>query len=139
MSGADEYRVEVELGDEGHGLSLGDRLHSLDLDDEARERLGSAVIVTRDGPHLFLYAATRESAAEAQRVVRELLAEEEIPAEVQATRWHPTEHEWVGADTPIPETSGEPVPSDDDTEDLDDPRFVQLASYKPRFLRDLGL
>src|SRR5688572_22676991 len=61
----DEFRVEVELADEGHGLSLGERLRALDLDDEARERLGSRVIVTRDGSHLFLYANTRESCAEA--------------------------------------------------------------------------
>ena len=30
---ADEWRVEVELTDEGHGLTVGDRLRSLDLDD----------------------------------------------------------------------------------------------------------
>lgn len=138
----DEYRVAVELGDEGHGLSLGDRLHSLDLDDDARERLGSAVIVTRDGPHLCLYASTRESAGEAERVVGELLAEEQIPAQVRTTRWHPVEHEWVDADAPMPETAEEVAPSaDEDDEDFrpEDPRFVQLASYKPRFLRDLGL
>ena len=70
----DEFRVEVELAEEGHGLSLGERLRALDLDDEARERLGSRVIVTRDGSQLFLYANTRESCAEAERVVRELLA-----------------------------------------------------------------
>jgi hypothetical protein len=33
---AEEWRVEVNLEDEGHGLPLGDRLRSLDLDDEAR-------------------------------------------------------------------------------------------------------
>ena len=34
----EEFRVEVELGDEDHHLSLGDRLHALDLDDEASRR-----------------------------------------------------------------------------------------------------
>ena len=38
----------------------------------------SRVIVTRDGPHLFLYANSRESCAEAERVVRELLADEGV-------------------------------------------------------------
>ncbi len=50
----------------------------MDLDDEARERLGSRVIVTRDGSHLFLYANTQASCEEAERVVRELIAEDEL-------------------------------------------------------------
>ena len=37
---ADEWRVEVELDEERHGFSLGERLRSHSLDDEARERLG---------------------------------------------------------------------------------------------------
>jgi hypothetical protein len=45
----DEFRVEVELDDDEHGYSTGERLRALDLDDEARERLGSMVMVTRDG------------------------------------------------------------------------------------------
>ena len=49
---SEEWRVEVELTDEGHGLSLGERLRSMDLDDEARERLGGDVIVTRDGSRI---------------------------------------------------------------------------------------
>ena len=53
----DEFRVEVVLTEEEHSFSLGERLHGLDLDDEARERLGSKAIVTRDGLHLFVYAA----------------------------------------------------------------------------------
>ena len=56
---SDEWRVEVELGDEQHHLTLGERLRTLDLDDEARSRLGDRVIATRDGDHMFLYADTR--------------------------------------------------------------------------------
>ena len=52
----DEWRVEVALSAEGEGLSLGERLRTLDLDDEARERLGGRVVVTRDGARMFLYA-----------------------------------------------------------------------------------
>jgi hypothetical protein len=59
---SDEWRVVVDLDDEEHGFTLGERLRSLDLDDEARERLGDRVIVTRDGAKLFLYATTEEQA-----------------------------------------------------------------------------
>jgi hypothetical protein len=140
-----EFRVEVALAEEGHGLSLGERLRALDLDDEARERLGSRVIVTRDGPHLFLYANSRESCAEAERVVRELLEADGLTASVRATRWHPVAEEWQDADEPLPDTPEalklEQRAHDEraDDEDLHAPEFVQLASYKPKFLRDLGL
>ncbi len=140
-----EFRVEVELAEEGHGLSLGDRLRALDLDDEARERLGSRVIVTRDGPHLFLYANSRESCAESARVVRELLEADGLTASVRATRWHPVAEQWKDADEPLPDTpetlAAEQRTHDEhgDDEDLHAPEFVQLASYKPKFLRDLGL
>jgi hypothetical protein len=144
----DEFRVEVELADEGHGLSLGERLKALDLDDEAQERLGSRVIVTRDGPHLFLYANSRESAAEAERVVRELLADEGLEATVQATRWHPHAEAWKDADEPLPDTpeaieaerrAHEAQEADEGEEPLHAPEFVLLGRYKPKFLRDLGL
>jgi hypothetical protein len=51
----EEFKVEVELGDEEHHLSFWKRLRSLDVDDEARKRLGSRVTVTRDGNRIQLY------------------------------------------------------------------------------------
>jgi hypothetical protein len=104
---ADEWRVEVDLEDQQHGLTLGERLRSLDLDDAARERLGDRVIVTRDGPRVFLYAATEEQAREAERVARDLVAAEGLSAETALTRWHPDQDEWKDASLPIPQTESE--------------------------------
>jgi hypothetical protein len=103
----DEWRVEVALGEEGHGLTLGERLRSLDLDDEARERLGRRVVVTRDGSHLFLYARSEEAAKEAERVARELVAAEGLGGRVSLTRWHPVEEAWKDASKPLPTTQEE--------------------------------
>ncbi len=103
----DEWRVEVVLGADDHGQSLGERLHRLQLDDEARKRLGSSVVVTRDGNHLFLYAWHEESAREAESVVRELMEEDNLAGEVRLTRWHPTADEWLPADQPLPESEPE--------------------------------
>jgi len=94
---ADEWRVEVELGDEQHHLTLGERLRSLDLDDEARKRLGARVIVTRDGSHLFLYAGSEQAAREAERVARELVASEGLSGEVSVTRWDEADEAWEDA------------------------------------------
>jgi hypothetical protein len=103
----DEFRVEVELDDERHGYSLGERLRAVRLDDDARERLGREVIVTRDGSKLFLYAADEQHAREAERVVRALVAAEGLSADIAVTRWHPIEEAWREASLPLPETDEE--------------------------------
>jgi len=144
----DEFRVEVELDADHDGLTVSERLRAFDLDDDARKRLGSRVTVTRDRSHLFLYAHTRESCAAAESVVREILAADEISASIAATRWHPVAQEWKDADLPLPEA---PEEIDAERREHDEreaetgeqpvlrPEFVLLDSYKPEFLRDLGL
>jgi hypothetical protein len=97
-----EWRVEVKLDDEKHD-SLGDRLKTLDLDDDARERLGGSVIVTRDGAHMFLYAWHEPSAREAERTVRDLMEEEGLSGQVQLMRWHPVAEAWRPADESLPD------------------------------------
>jgi hydroxymethylpyrimidine/phosphomethylpyrimidine kinase len=104
---ATEWRVEVELHDEGHGYGLGERLRALRLDDEARERLGRRVIVTRDGSRVFLYADSEETTREAERVVRELVAEHELTADIRITRWDPVEEAWKDASEPLPASEEE--------------------------------
>jgi hypothetical protein len=103
----EDWRVEVELDDEEHGYSLGERLRAVDLDGEARQRLGRRVIVTRDGSRLFLYTRTGEEAEEAARVVRELVRAEEVTAEIRTKRWHPVEEAWEDASVPLPRTGAE--------------------------------
>jgi hypothetical protein len=103
----DDWRVEIELNDEEHGYSLGERLRAHDLDDEARQRLGRRAIVTRDGSRLFVYTRTDAEAAEAARVVRELLEADRLTADLRITRWHPVEESWEDASLPLPRTEAE--------------------------------
>ena len=103
----DEWRVEVELDDEAHGFPLGERLRAHDLDDEARERLGGRVIVTRDGSRLYLYAPSADAAREAERVVRELLAADRLTADVAVTRWDEAEDAWVAPSGEVVESARE--------------------------------
>jgi hypothetical protein len=103
----DEWRVEIDLEDEGEHLALGERIRSLDLDDEARRRLGGSVTVTRDGPRMFLYASSESAAREAERVARDLLGAEGLNAQVRVTRWHPVEEAWRDASEPLPRTEEE--------------------------------
>ena len=106
MAGED-WRVEVELKDHEHGFSLGERLRALDLDDDARKRLGRRVIVTRDGSKLFLYTTTEAEATEAARVVQELAAADRLTAEVRTTRWHPVGEAWEDPSVPLPSTDAD--------------------------------
>src|SRR5689334_25196731 len=91
----DEFKVEVELGDEAHHLSFWDRLRSLDLDDAARQRLGSRVTVTRDGNRIQLYTRSLQDAKEAERTTRELVLADGITAEYTLSRWDASAQQWV--------------------------------------------
>ena len=103
----DEWRVEIDLDDEEHGYGLSERLRARDLDDEAQKRLGGRVMVTRDGPRVFLYAGSQDETREAERIARELVTEEDLTAEIRATRWHPVEEAWKDASIPLPRTEEE--------------------------------
>ena len=107
MNPSDEWRVEIDLDDEEHGYALGEQIRALDLDDDARRRLGGSVTVTRDGPHMFLYAVSEDAVREAERVARELIGAEELSADVRVTRWHPDEEAWKDASEPLPQTEEE--------------------------------
>lgn len=103
----DEWRVQVALRDEKHGQSVGERMRSLLIDEEARGLLGDGVIVTRDDLDLFLYAGDEAGAREAERVIRDLLSEDQLQADVKLTRWHPVQEEWVDAAVPLPQTDAD--------------------------------
>lgn len=137
----DEYRIEVDLDDVAHGHPLSERLRALDLDDEVAGRLGERVIVTRDGPKLFVYTGSSEAATEAEGVVRTALAEDGLTASVRRRRWNPVDRFWQDADEPVSE--GEAATSDHlrraVEEGVPHPLFVYLESYEPEFMRDLGI
>ena len=129
----EEFRVEVELGDDEHRLSFWERMRSLDLNDDAHRRLGSRVTITRDGNLMYLYTHSLADAQEAERTVKTLVADDHLSAEYTVARWSAEEQEWVdpvGGDAVTDDAPDTPVP---------DPSYVILEAYKPEFLRDLGL
>ncbi len=135
---SDEYRLEIDLHDALHGL--GDRLHSLDLDDDVEQRLGDRVIVTRDGERLYVYTETSDAAVEAQRVVERVLAEDGLSAAVRRRRWNASERFWQDADEPLARAD-DPTPHDygrdAKQEGIPHPLFVFIEGHEPEFMRDL--
>lgn len=129
----EEFKVEVELGSREHRLSFWERLRTLDLDDDARERLGSTVTVTRDGDRIQLYTRSLADAQEAERTLRALVADDDVSAQYTVSRWNAERQEWVDP------ASGQEVDGDVPETPAPDPQYIILEAYKPAFLRDLGL
>ena len=125
----DEWRVEVELEDEDQGFSLGDMLRTHDLDDEARDRLGRGVIVTKDGPRLYVYATSEPQVREAERVVRELVAADDRTATIAVTRWHPDEEAWKDASLPLPVTEADRAAERARLEEAEEREAVHEGAY----------
>jgi hypothetical protein len=134
---ADEWRVEVHLEDEGHGLTLGDRLKSLDLDDEARERLGEKVIVTRDGSRMFLYTDSETSARKAEEVTTQLAGSEGLEAKTRITRWDPDADEWVDRAAPRPQSEAERVEEQREHEKREEREAAATGKYEWELRVDL--
>jgi hypothetical protein len=135
----EEFRVEVALSDEGHRLTVWDRLRALDLDDDARKRLGGQVTVTRDGNRMLMYTQTLEDAQEAERTAKELVTADGLEAEYTITRWNASQQDW--ADPSVPDGAHDAASDEAKNAGMEvpDPRYVVMQAYKPEFLRDLGL
>jgi hypothetical protein len=125
----DEWRVEIDLDDEAHGFGIGERLRAHSLDDEARKRLGGRVVVTRDGPRVFLYSGSEAEAREAEAVARELVANDDLSADIKVTRWHPTAEEWQDASLPLPATAAEEHEETREKERHEDAEALEEDSY----------
>ena len=61
---ADDWRVTIDFDDEGDGTQFAEWLAAVDLEGEERTTLGDRVIVSRDGPRVYLYADSEEPARE---------------------------------------------------------------------------
>jgi hypothetical protein len=101
----EDWRVTVTLPDERHVPQVTRAVHEHELKQDVRHRLGHRVAVSADGPHIFLYAATEDAAREAERIVRDVLAQRQLTAEFTLDHWHPIEEEWADASVPLPQTA----------------------------------
>jgi hypothetical protein len=107
---ADDFRLAVEFEQDDHGLHFGRLLGKRGVEKDLRDELGDRnVVVTGDGSHVFLYTATLKQAQVAERVVREVLSEQDdLHATVSPImRWHPVEERWEDASDALPRTRQE--------------------------------
>jgi hypothetical protein len=104
---ADDWRVTIDFDDEGDGTQLAEWLAAVDLEGEQRSSLGDRVIVSREGPRVFLYADSEAPAREVLRTVSARIEHEGHSAVTSLERWHPVEQVWKDGSVPLPETAAE--------------------------------
>jgi hypothetical protein len=102
---ADDWRVSITFQEPAHAGRLAELLREHRVTDDARRRLGNRIVVSEDGGELFLYAGSEDAAREAEHLVRDVLAQHQMGADVTVSRWHPAEEEWADAGAPLPETA----------------------------------
>jgi hypothetical protein len=98
---SDDWRIRIELPEEGHAESLLGRL-GLDLGSDeakhlAKELEGRRLAVSQDDNELFVYASSAAEAERARKIVEAELSDEGIEARTSAVeRWLPDEERWTG-------------------------------------------
>ena len=102
---ADDWRVTITFRDEADVQQAVRSVREHEVEDDVRGRLGHRVAMSVDGPAVFLYAGSEDTAREADRVVREVLAQHQLSAEFTLDRWHPLEEEWEDVSVPMPDTA----------------------------------
>jgi hypothetical protein len=99
----DDFRLTVALQQEDEANELLESLHELQL--EGRGAFDERVIVSHEGPNVFLYADSEERLEHARELVDARLSELGLGAMMLFTRWHPIEQRWEDADLPLPITA----------------------------------
>ena len=104
---ADDWRVTIDFDDEGDGTQLTEWLAAVDLEGVERSSLGDRVVVSRDGPRVYLYSDSEEPAREVLRTVAARIEQEGHAAVTVLERWHPVEQVWKDGSVPLPDTAEE--------------------------------
>jgi hypothetical protein len=105
-----------------------------EVEDDIRRRVGGNIAVGAGDTQIFLYAGTEIAAREAERVARDLLARQDIPAEFALHRWHPIEEEWESPDVAMPQTEAERQAEHQRLEDeeANESRAAGIAQWEAR-------
>ena len=104
----DDWRVSATFEEEGGGLHLFRKLPEVQVAGDVRDRLGDRLSVSREGHTVFVYADAEGPAREAERILRDEVAESGHEAVIEVTRWHPVERRWEDPTVRRPDLRGGP-------------------------------
>jgi hypothetical protein len=101
----DDWRVRIDVHDDGMARRLTEQLNADELEHDLRQSFHDRVVISVDGPVLFCYAGSREQAEGAAGLVRRLAQQHEMTVDVQIAQWHPAAEEWESPDAPLPSSA----------------------------------
>jgi hypothetical protein len=103
----DDWRLQIDLEDDGLGGEIADHLRSAELEHDLAVDVGRRVIVSHEGERIFLYAGDRAQLDSARGVIQKYLDSKGWEAKMELRRWHPVANEWEDPDKPLPTTEAE--------------------------------
>ncbi len=106
---SDDWRLEVVLPGERDARDLAERLAQYNQRHDLGDAFQDRVVVSHDGERVFAYAATREQADAAARVINSVAAERQWQITTELRRWHPVAEQWEDPDAPLPQSDAELV------------------------------
>ena len=104
---SDDWRLKVELVDDGAAKALSERLEAERLGEGLQKSFGDRLIVSGDGPDVLVYAGQREQADAAAEAIRAIAGEHGWDVELELKRWHPEAEEWEDPEKPLPTSDAE--------------------------------
>jgi hypothetical protein len=107
VTDSNDWRVTISLTNPAHVDRAKGSVAGHEVEEDVRRRLGRSIAVSAGDSQIFLYAGTEVAAREADRVAREVLAQQGIEADFAVHRWHPIEEEWEDPDVALPQTEAE--------------------------------
>lgn len=107
MTDSNDWRVTISLTNPAHVDRAKRSFSEHEVEEDVRRRLGRSIAVSAGDSQIFLYAGTEVAAREAERVAREVLAQQGIEADFALHRWHPIEEEWEDPEVALPRTEAE--------------------------------
>jgi hypothetical protein len=103
----DDWRLQIDLDDDGVGGEVADHLRAAELEGELEHDLRDEIIVSHEGERIFLYAGTREPLDWVRGVVEKFLGDKGWEAKLELRRWHHEAEDWEDPDAPLPVTDAE--------------------------------
>jgi hypothetical protein len=98
----DEWRLRIDVQGERDAGSLTERLNAAELEHELSEAFHDRLIVSGDGPRVFVYAGTREQAERARGLIGDLAKTHGWDLVIELTHWHPEAEAWEDPELPLP-------------------------------------
>lgn len=100
---SEDWRVEVDPQQPGHGQALFSSLQAKDLEHDLSSEFGNRIAASRDDDTVFLYAGSRDQAEAAREFVAQLAGRQGWGFRTELHRWHPIAEDWEDPDLPLPQ------------------------------------